>query len=161
MDAFKDSIAEDYAIGRAAQKEGLGIALGPVVTSSIGRLDIRQLYDKWMRAHLVSIYMAPPGLVGSALLHGFFTAYLPLLGYGLWTSNLPLIGACLALVGAKGLFGGRLTRYATGRFRFPLPYPLGDLLQPVTFLIAALRPRVSWGGLTFRVSRGGKLTRRG
>jgi ceramide glucosyltransferase len=161
MDAFKDYLAEDFAIGRAAQQEGLGIALGPVVTSSVGRLRFRQLYDKWIRAHLVSIHMAPSRLVGSALLHLFFAAYLPLLGMGLWTANLPLVAACLTFMAVKGWFGGRLTRYASGRFRFPTPYPLGDLLQPVTFLIAALRPRVSWGGLSFDVSAGGKLTRRG
>jgi ceramide glucosyltransferase len=160
IDAFKDYLAEDLAIGKAAQQEGLAIALGPVVTSSVGRLRFRQLYDKAIRAHLVSIHMAPSKLVGSALLQLFFAAYLPLLGVGLWTANLPLVAACLAFMAAKGWFGGRLTRYASGRFRFPTPYPLGDLLQPFTFLIAALWPRVSWGGLRFEVGAGGRFVRR-
>jgi ceramide glucosyltransferase len=159
IEAFKDYLAEDFAIGKAAQKQGLKIALGPPVTSFVGSMRFRELFDKCMRTHLISIHMSPLGLVGSILLYLFFPAYLLVLGYALWRWNLPLLLSCLLFMMVKGLFGGRLSLYASGRFRIPYAYPLGDLLMPITFLYALLRPRVSWGGLSFRVSREGKLKR--
>lgn len=159
IEAFKDYLAEDLAIGNAAQKQGLRIALGPPVTSSVGPMRFRELFDKLMRTHLISIHMSPLGLVGSVFLYLFFPAYLAVLGYALWRWDLPLLLSCLLFMVVKGLFGGRLTLYASGRFRIPYVYPLGDLLMLTTFLYALFRPRVSWGGLSFSVSREGKLKR--
>lgn len=159
IEAFRDYLAEDLAIGKAAQEQGLRIALGPPVTSLVGSMRFRELFDKCMRIHLVSIHMSPLGFSGSVFLFIFSAVYMLVLGYALWRWNVPLMVACLLFMVVKGLYGGRLFLYASGRFRVPYAYPLGDLLMLITFLYALLRPRVSWGGLSFRVSREGKLKR--
>jgi len=64
---FRDIIAEDFAMGRAAGEAGLNIGLGPKVFSSTGTMGFAELYSKLQRSHLVGLTMKPQGTVGAAL----------------------------------------------------------------------------------------------
>jgi ceramide glucosyltransferase len=155
--AYKDFIAEDLALGRAAAARGMAVALGPDVSSPVGNLRFRDLLSKYQRAGVVLARMSPGGLGTAAALNALLYAYLPLLAYavcrGFWGSAAGLAGIAFLRMAMVGLTG----EMAGGKPRLAWEVPLQDALIVATFIGAVVRPRVEWGGIRYAVERGGRV----
>ena len=161
MESIQNFLAEDLKLGQNALKAGLLLGLGPVVDSPVGILPFEDLLDKLSRANLVAIHMFPKGLLLTSLVCAFTYAYLPLAVYAYASRSLVLILLCGAVFLIRALLLGNLTQLATGRFQFPFEFPVGDLLNTFSFFNSLLESEVFWGGMRFRVSAGGAMTRLG
>ena len=157
IERFRSYLAEDLALGKAAKELGFELVLGPSVQSPVGTMTFRKLINNFIRANLVSIHMNPQGLLMTLLTYLFVYGYLILLLVGIARGILWIIALCSILILARLLFLGRLTRLTSGKFHFFPGFLLGDLLTVATFLLALVRPKINWGGITYLVCRGGLL----
>jgi ceramide glucosyltransferase len=156
FEAFADQLADDYAIGAAVRRQGLEVAIPPLVIEhvcseeSFAELARREL--RWARTiRLVD----PLGYAGSVVTHPlpFALAAAALQGFGAASlAILALVLACCLLVPlqfARSLGGGRAPIWLT---------PARDLLSFAFFLASFLPWTVSWRGQRYKVGPDGTLT---
>lgn len=149
---FRDIIAEDFAMGRAAKEKGLNIGLGPGIFAPTGKMRFIELYSKLQRSHLVGITMNPQGLPSVVLWY--------LINYGylfLFLGNLTYQMTALLLAAVRAIYLGRLNTIAEGRFRIPWSFVIGDLIAVASFVLSWFKRTVRWGDGLYRVTRGGKM----
>jgi hypothetical protein len=88
LDAFKDYVAEDVAMGRKAHELGLRVGLGPIVDSPVGTMSLRQLLDKFARAALFGMSMND---LGESLQYTALFSYLLVLPLAALLRSTPLL----------------------------------------------------------------------
>ncbi len=154
---FSDRVAEDIAMGMSARRNGIVLRLGPPVRSPVGRMGCSELKHKLLRASLVAWTSNPGGRMATLALYAFSSGYTVILGVSLYAGSWANVAVSLIFVLGLGLLVGRLERRITGTFRFPLEVVLLDLCMIASFVTALIWPRVSWGGLPYRVTRDGRL----
>ena len=158
LEAFKDYVAEDLALGMEARRAGLRIGLGPPVQSPIGIISFREIYDKLTRASLSNTHMSPWGMGTAFVLYMFFYAYLPILLGSLFLGQPYVFLLSLGYVLASAIFMGRLASFAGNHFRFPYENIIGDILAFSVFLITLFKKDVCWGGIHYRVGKRGRMS---
>ena len=154
---FSDRVAEDIAMGMSARRNGIALRLGPPVRSPVGRMGWSELRHKLLRASLVAWTSNPGGRMATLALYTFSAGYTAILGCSLYSGAWGKVAISLLFILGLGLLVGRLERRITGRFRFPLEVVLLDLCMVASFISAVVWPRMSWGGLPYRVTRDGRL----
>lgn len=156
LEPFRDYVAEDVAIGRRAAELGLRTALGPPVGAPIGRISAAELWRRFSRGALLGATMGP---VRENLRFAAVFAWIPILVAAAALSSGPLLAAGAAILALRIDLAARLARAGGEGRRIPWEAPLGDLLFGVTYLVARLTRRTTWGGIRYRVGRDGRMAR--
>ncbi len=152
LQQFRDILAEDFAMGRAAKEKELAIGLGPEVFSPTGTMRFTELYSKLQRSHLVGITMNPRGLPSVLLWYAINYGYL-----FLFLGNVTYQVAALLIFVVRAIYLGWLNTIAEGRFRIPWSFVIGDLVAVLSFVLSWFNRKVRWGDGVYRVAKGGKM----
>jgi ceramide glucosyltransferase len=154
--AFADQLADDYAIGAAVRRLGLGVAIPPMVVDHVcsehSFVELARRELRWARTiRLVD----PLGYRGSVVTHPLPFALVAAALQGFAPASLAILGLVLAcgllvpLQFTRSLGGGRVPIWLT---------PVRDLLSFAIFLAAFLPWRIMWRGRRYKVSSDGTLT---
>lgn len=153
FEAFADCLADDYMIGAAVRSAGYAIA---IPSFSIGHRcfedSLRTLLAHELRAARTIRSLHPFGYCGAIITHPF-----PLALIGALCSN----GNALLLAAISFACRGLLCRCVEYRFELPRqPYwlmPFRDLLSFAVFVSSFFGATVTWRGVSYHVSTGGRL----
>ncbi|MBI3992130.1 MAG: glycosyltransferase [Candidatus Lambdaproteobacteria bacterium] len=159
IEAVADRLAEDVALGQALLGRGLRLGMGPPLTSPVGRLAFRDLLHKLKRGALAARLGPPPGIWPYSLAALLHVSYLLLLPLALLLGDARPALAFALLYVAEGLAEARLARLAGGRARFAWHAPLSHLLNLSLLAVSVFDRSVEWGGVRYRVGRGGRIER--
>lgn len=149
--ALVECLADDYQLGNRA--EGKVVLCPTVVECRSSPITWRQMWShqiRWARTIRVS---QPVPFFFSILSNPTVWPVAWTVASGAW------IHGC-AILTLRSLGGALLERKLTGRFNAASIFlaPFCDFLRAIFWALAFLGNRIYWGGRTFRVSRGGKLT---
>jgi ceramide glucosyltransferase len=154
--AFKDVLADDYAIGAAVRAAGLRSVVAPVLVAhgcaetSLGELFAHEL--RWARTVRG---VDPAGFFGSVVTHAFALALLAVLMTG---------GAAFALAGLGAALVARLWMVSAVEKAAPCAkgawwlVPARDILSFAVFVGSFFVRVVDWRGARYRVDRRGDLS---
>jgi ceramide glucosyltransferase len=155
FEAFRDTLADDYAIGAAVRALGLKSVVAPVAVShscverTLGAVFLHEL--RWARTVKG---VDPAGHLGSVLTHPFPLALLAALSLGAAPAALILLLA--AFIARVWLL--RTVCRAIGRpMRAWWLLPLRDMISFAVFVGSFFGRSVEWRGAKFHVTDGGDL----
>jgi ceramide glucosyltransferase len=153
-----DFLADDYQLGWRVAQAGYGVRLLPHVVETLdphmGFKDFLKHQLRWARTYRVC---RPRGYLAYGVTHALVYSAALYLASGLAPWALGLLGATLALRAVLAYFSERLTLQGELPGFFFLLLPLKDFLAWGVWLLSFLGSRVTWGDLTYRVTREGKL----
>lgn len=158
-DCWARYVAEDIALGVAAQKQGMEIHLGPLVESPVGDMSFSLLWEKLKRGNLISIHMAPMGVFQFIPVYLFMFSYLGFMIAALFHPTFTLLLTALILLVTRFLFCSWLDQLAHLRLHKRLDFILGDLLVLVSFVTSLFYKKVQWGQKMYKIGKGGILER--
>lgn len=146
--AIVDYLADDFQLGNRTKGK---VALCPItVECRSSPMSWHQVWSHQIRwARTVRVCQPIP----------FFFSILsnPTIWLLVWAiASAAWIPACSAIV-LRSLGGALLERKLTGGVSSIFLAPVSDFLRAIFWFLAFCGNRISWGGRTFRVSRGGKL----
>jgi ceramide glucosyltransferase len=155
--AFKDQLADDYALGAAVRALGLRSLVAPPIVAhlcteaSLGELVRHEL--RWARTIRG---VDPAGYAGSGIMHAVPLALIAAILLGGAPGSLAVLAAALicrfwSMRQADRAAGG-------GRGDWPLA-PLRDILSLALFVASYFGRAVDWRGTRYRVDRQGGLER--
>lgn len=153
--AFRDTLADDYAIGAAVRGLGLKSVVAPLLVShscseaNFGRLMAHEL--RWARTVMG---VDPPGYLGSIVTHPIPLAILAAILTGFAPSSVQLFGVACAVRLLLVAKVDRVVGRNTGR-RWLLP--LRDVISLLVFTASFFVSSVNWRGVKFAVTSNGRL----
>jgi ceramide glucosyltransferase len=156
LEAFKNYIAEDVAIGMRAYELGIRVALGPKIDSPVGRLGLRELIAKLGRAALFGITMKDSA-ENSQYLVLYSYILVMLLSAVMWNRSLFVLGLLLAAL--RVALASRLWWLTVGEKRMFYECFLEDVLFISVFVKALFSRKVVWAGIKYSVRPGGRMDR--
>ncbi len=156
LEAFRDVLADDYAMGAAVRALGLKSVVAPVLVShSCTELSFSEVFAHELRWARTVKGVDPAGHGGSLVTHPVPLALLAVLLLGLQPFPLLLLAAA---VGARVMLGCVADR-VIGRSSGPLwMLPLRDMLSFAVFVGSFLGRAVVWRGEKFHVTADGDLS---
>lgn len=154
LEAFKDYIAEDVAMGRQAHDQGLKVVLGPLIDSPVGSLSFKILIDKFTRAALFSASMDNKL---ESVQYGILFSYLLILPGGTFFQNPPLLYCGLILMCLRFLFASYFWFKTQNEKKLFWEIWLSDIIFICTYARSLFIKKVSWGGIEYQVLTGGKM----
>jgi ceramide glucosyltransferase len=155
--AFKDQLADDYAIGAAVRGLGLKSLVAPVIVahhcaeSSLGELVRHELrWAKTVRG------VDPAGYAGSGVMHAVPLALIGSALLGAQPASLAVV--LLALICRFWMMSQADKAAGVPRGGWPLA-PVRDILSLAVFAASYFGRAVDWRGTRYRVDRQGELER--
>ena len=155
FDAFRDILADDYAIGAAVRDLGLTSVVAPVLVSHCcSEATFKGLMAHELRWARTVMGVQPAGYLGSIVTHPLPLALLATLSLGFSAASLSLVAAAFA---ARVWLMSRVDQ-AIGRRLGPWWLtPMRDMLSFVVFVGAFFVGSVAWRGVKYRVTTNGDL----
>ena len=157
FEAFRDTLADDYAMGAAVRRLGLASVVAPILVShSCAERTLGELFSHELRWARTVRGVDPGGYAGSLITHPLPLALL---------AFILLLGAPVAAAVVAGAVIARLALMAAvdGAIGQPLKdWPLLVLRDIVSFAVFAgsfFGDTVTWRGEVLRVAPDGRLTR--
>ena len=160
IQAVRSYLAEDIALGRAARKAGISVKLGSLLSGQVGRLKASDFWQDLLRgSHIILRY--PPAGIPTGLTAALLIDLPSWLGlFLLFTaSSAGQIFLALLLLSLPWLQKTALISLCQKQWKFCWYAPLMDLLRYIALLQALCYPFVRWGGVRWRVRRGGHIQR--
>lgn len=154
--AFRDSLADDYAIGAAVRGLGLRSAVAPLLVShGCAEASLKDLVAHELRWLRTVRTIDPKGHVGSLVTHPFALALMATLLSGASPLSLSLLAA--AMLARLWLFWSVNQVVGRTRCRWWL-LPVRDVLSFGLFACSFVATSVEWSGVRFDVTPNGNLT---
>jgi len=154
LEAFKDYVAEDVAMGRKAHQLGLTVGLGPIVDSPVGAMTLRQLLDKFARAALFGSSM---NSMSESFQYMLLFSYLIIWMFSLIFTSMPLFITGLLLAILRVGFASRFWQQTNYEKRIFGEIILSDAIFLLAYFRAIFTKTMEWGGIKYRVLPGGKM----
>lgn len=156
--AFGQTIAEDYQLGRLVREHGWQVHLGPCLPLNMGTSSAAAVLGLMQRGALMFRFLAPPATAASFLLGNYF--FYLLLAAGLVARLPAVMGLAAAGLGLRIALTLILQLAIDEAWWEALLIPLLDLLNVIVVLVTfAGYHRVTWRGVSYRVSKGGKVNK--
>jgi ceramide glucosyltransferase len=156
--ALADFLADDYQLGWRVSQAGHRVLLLPHVVETsnptMGLKDYLEHQLRWARTYRVC---RPGGYLAYGITHALVYSIALFLVSGLAPWALGLLGATLAVRAVLACFSERQALKGSLPWFFFLLLPVKDLLSWSLWLLSFLGNRVTWGNLSYRVTREGKL----
>lgn len=153
LEAFRDCIVEDVAIGRKAKELGLTVSTGPQVECAVGTLTFSALVNKLTRAALFGLTLKP---LKEHSVYWVLYGYAPAAAVALLLGSAPLMWGAAVWATLRLALASCLWRRTTGEFALPLSCFVQDALFGCCFILSAFRRKTTWGGRTYRVQSDGR-----
>lgn len=155
FDALADTLADDYMLGQAVRRLGLGVALSPhLIDDIVAEPGFAALFRHELRWARTVRLAAPWGYLGSIV-----TYPVPLALIGWLLGARPVAAAILLLALFCRAWSARRLDHALGLRPASLwLLPLRDLLSFAVFAASFLGRSVAWRDRKFRVSPSGQLS---
>jgi ceramide glucosyltransferase len=156
LEAFADSLADDYSMGEAVRALGAEVAISPVAVGHLCKdQTARQLCAHELRWARTIRSIDPVGHLGSLISHPFPLAVLA----ALTGSSGAVALAVLALLCRVTLLKCVERRFGLERQAYWL-VPLRDLISFMVFVLSLFGTKISWHGETYRLTPEGTVVRR-
>lgn len=156
IEAFKDYVAEDVAMGARASESGIKVSLGPIVESPVGTLSFRELLQKYSRAALYGITMKKPAHISQyTILYSYILILIS--SAVLMDLSLLILGLLLALF--TMIQRSHLWYLASGKLRICYESFLGDTIFLFVLCKSFFSREMTWGGIKYRVKNGGRMVK--
>jgi len=157
--AFRDSLADDFEIGRAVRRRGYRLAYPPILVShSCVEQSLRELWTHELRWARTIRIVDPLGHWGSVLTHPLAWALFAAALLGFSRSGL----ACIATVVAARLFLKARMDHIAGSAAGPAwLLPIRDLLSFAVFVASLFGGTVEWKARRLRVGSDGAISEGG
>lgn len=155
FEALADTLADDYVLGQAVRRLGLGVTLSPhLIDDIVAEPGFAALFRHELRWARTVRLAAPWGYLGSIV-----TYPVPLALIGWLLGARPVAAAILVLALFCRAWSARRLDHALGLRRASLwLLPLRDLLSFAVFAASFLGRSVAWRDRKFRVSPSGQLS---
>ncbi|MEI8394557.1 MAG: bacteriohopanetetrol glucosamine biosynthesis glycosyltransferase HpnI [Rhodospirillaceae bacterium] len=156
FEAFKDKLADDYALGAAVRALGLRVELSPhVIATGVNEPDLPGLVRHELRWARTLRSIEPAGFGASIITHPLLPATLVLIGSGFASYGVAIFAAVLAV----RIVYNRVTDAALGLpASQPWLAPLRDLLSVSVLIASFCGSGVTWREQKFRVEPDGQMT---
>jgi ceramide glucosyltransferase len=157
--AFRDTLADDYEIGRAVRRRGHRLVYPPVLVrhlcteATFGELWRHEL--RWARTIRT---VDPLGHFGSAVTHA---VPLALIGAAFASFSPAALVVLAAVVAARLSLKGRIDHIAGTAAGPAWLLPARDMLSFAVFVASLAGGTVSWRGDRLRIGTGGEISRQG
>ena len=154
--AFRDELADDYAIGAAVRRLGLSIAIPPFTVAHVcADATFAELWRHELRWARTVRAVSPRGYAGAVIAHPLPFALVALAALGPGAAALSTLASVLA---ARLAVQWRADRGASRRLRRLALGPLRDLLSFAIYVGGWCVGAVNWRGRRYRVDDNGMLT---
>lgn len=153
--AFRDTLADDYAVGAAVRALGLAVAVPPMlVTHGSTERSFAELWRHELRWSVTVRGVAPAEHAASII-----ALPLPLALLGFLLAGLPMVGLIVLLLAlaARLLAIAAVDRAAGEPSANPLWLPLRDLLSLAVHLASFLSRSVDWRGAQLTLKSDGRI----
>ncbi|GJM15989.1 MAG: hypothetical protein DHS20C13_13160 [Thermodesulfobacteriota bacterium] len=156
IEAFKDYVAEDVAMGTRAKELGIKVSLGPIVDSPVGTLNFNELINKFTRAALYGISMKKTNHNSQyAILYSYLLILI--LSAIFWNYSLMILGFLLAI--STLILKSHLWFLVSGEKRVCYESIFGDVIFLSVFFKSLFLRTTTWGGIKYRVLSGGRMVK--
>lgn len=156
FEAFRDVLADDYAMGAAVRALGQRSMVAPVLVShSCTEASLAEVFAHELRWARTVRGVDPAGHGGSVVTHPVPLALLALLLLGLHPFPVLLLGAAIGVRVMLGCFADRVIGRRSGSLWV---LPLRDMLSFAVFVGSFLGRAVVWRGEKFHVTTDGDLS---
>ena len=155
FEAFSNCLADDYAIGAALRRKGLGVAIPPfLVGHSCHEASLSELWRHELRWARTIRTADPAGYAGSLVTHPLAFALLAC------AAGTPAIGSALAILAILcRIVLLQVTTHSHGLAAPPYwLIPIRDLFSFVVFLWSFCGRDLTWRGRSYHVRANGTLT---
>jgi len=153
--AFKDVLADDYAIGAAVRRLGLASTLAPAVVShSCSEATLRELFSHELRWARTIRGLDPLGHAGSVVT---FPTPLALVGAAIFHFSPPALAVLAAALASRTWLAFRVDRAIGRRLGTWWLLPIRDMVGMFVFLASFAGRSVEWRGAKFHVTPDGDL----
>jgi ceramide glucosyltransferase len=157
--AFRERLADDYAMGEAVARLGLRIVIAKfLVAHTCPERSFGELFRHELRSARTIYRVDPKGFIGSGITHP-----LPLAILAAFLREVDLLSCCLLVIA----LGCRLwlQREIIHTFRLPRSpawlLPIRDIISFIVYLGCFMTSRIDWRGHNFTLKRDGTLSSAG
>lgn len=155
MEAFRDYVAEDMAMGAKAHELGIRVSLGPMIIGSpVGQMSLKSLLNKFSRAALFGITMkAGSETLRYVVLYSYLIVLL--LAAILGDASLLLLGLILAFL--RLVLASYVWWLTNDQKRLFYEAFLMDILFLYVFFRSFFSRTVTWAGIQYSVLPDGRM----